>query len=436
MKAIQNKNIPVLLILLLLFSGAAIAQSEAIKSLNVGENVPDIDFQVDNYKDKTINFSQIKGKLIIIDLWATTCGGCIQAMPKMQRFQDIFGDQILIVLATRETKEKVQSVATKNENISNIKLPMIYGTDGLAGLFQYKWLPSHVWVDENGKIFYFSGSDLTTEENIRKYLNGEPIEIQVKQKNDISLSGNSSYQEQLIPYHRSTYGFSSFFTIHDPLKYNPPSSSNVKLIRHFPKSSHNTIQCVKATLGRLYTTAYNMRNVPMIFSRIVYEGNITNEMIEQEYHFEYSCDNTVNEDEFFRRARQNLDDYLGISSTIAQRPVKSLLLKKIPGQDKKMYSRKKDEEPKLYKNSYNNTVEITNIKLSDLTQEWRMFTSGMYAMKYPIFDDTGIDPDQPITFTMSLDWNDLEQVKQSLKPYGLTIEVVDKMMDCIVIYKK
>ena len=63
--------IGVMVILLPILSGA---QSQPVKALKIGDTVPDITItSVYNYPASTIHLSDLKGKLVILDFWATWC---------------------------------------------------------------------------------------------------------------------------------------------------------------------------------------------------------------------------------------------------------------------------------------------------------------------------------------------------------------------------
>src|SRR6516225_5369840 len=87
-----------------------------VKALNIGDQVPDLQFQnVLNYKAKTAKLSDFKGKLVILDMWSTSCTACISGFVKMQKLQNEFDGKIQILLVnphtfSNDSEEKVKSV--------------------------------------------------------------------------------------------------------------------------------------------------------------------------------------------------------------------------------------------------------------------------------------------------------------------------------------
>lgn len=53
---------------------------------------------------------ELEGKMVMIDLWSTSCGGCIASIPALNRWHRKYGDRLTIVGVAPEPKERVESV--------------------------------------------------------------------------------------------------------------------------------------------------------------------------------------------------------------------------------------------------------------------------------------------------------------------------------------
>lgn len=190
------------ILFLFAFIGTVKAQvssdSHARYPLTVGDMLPDLVLPgVINFSDTIIDLTTFNGKLVILDFWSIWCGSCIEYMPEMEALQNKFKDQIQIILVTNSTTEQVEKLFKTSSIARNIKLPSIIGDTTLTRMFEYRTVPTHVWIDENGKIIHFTDGATTTEENIRATLAGERLKIPIKKEyRDFSGLGNVSLLEE------------------------------------------------------------------------------------------------------------------------------------------------------------------------------------------------------------------------------------------------
>ncbi len=70
------------------FDLAAIAASQRLK-LNVGDSAPDFAFK--SFEGNLIRLSDMRGKYVLLDFWATTCVPCIKEIPELIATYEAFG---------------------------------------------------------------------------------------------------------------------------------------------------------------------------------------------------------------------------------------------------------------------------------------------------------------------------------------------------------
>ena len=118
---------------------------------------------------KLIDLKQLRGKVILVNFWASWCPPCVHEMPSMQRLQNRFftkGFTILGVNMAEEEKTVRHFLKTKVD----IQFPVLFDSEGLAlkrwGVFAF---PTSYIIDKKGKIRYaiFGGVDWE-KENITK----------------------------------------------------------------------------------------------------------------------------------------------------------------------------------------------------------------------------------------------------------------------------
>ena len=162
-----------------------------LKGLRVGDKMPDIPFgEVINNHTGKFRFSQLRNKLIILDFWNTNCPTCIDKFPEMEKLQEEFGDQIIIILVNPfETKTQIAK-RFSNYGGKKIKLPDLltivsskpYTTETVHEsmvfrLFPQRAVPHHVWIGKDGIIKLVGGAENTYAKKIADFLAGKEFYV-------------------------------------------------------------------------------------------------------------------------------------------------------------------------------------------------------------------------------------------------------------------
>lgn len=202
-----------LLALLCLF-GSAVAQNKN-SGLVIGDRVPDVVLTgMINHSSDQIRLSEFKGKLLIIDFWATWCSPCIAMFPKTDSLQKKFSDKMVFLPVTYQTKEEVTKLFSKASRLKNIRLPTVTGDKTLHELFPHKELPHYVWIGGDGLVKAITGTDEVNADNIQKMM--APSAPALVQKVDIIkvynrevplLLGDNSIEENVLQYQKVITSF-------------------------------------------------------------------------------------------------------------------------------------------------------------------------------------------------------------------------------------
>jgi peroxiredoxin len=110
-----------------------------------------IDFRLRNLEGDAVSLSNLRGKPVLINFWATWCPPCRGEMPFLQKIYDIYSDQGLEVLEIDigESAATIQQYMTAN----NLVLPVLIDSDRTVALdYGVTVIPLTFLVDQGGVI--------------------------------------------------------------------------------------------------------------------------------------------------------------------------------------------------------------------------------------------------------------------------------------------
>jgi thiol-disulfide isomerase/thioredoxin len=160
--------------------------AQTVKALGIGDTVPDITLtNVYNYPTSTIRLSDLKGKLVILDFWATWCGSCLSAFPEMRALKKTFGNDLNILFVnsfSNDEEAKVKSTFSrlKEQFGTIVDLPYVLKDSILSLYFPHRFIPHYVWLNQYHKVVAITHRNDVTEKNIREFLNGQTPSMAIK----------------------------------------------------------------------------------------------------------------------------------------------------------------------------------------------------------------------------------------------------------------
>ena len=128
---------------------------EARKQKMLTEKVDNIAplWKLTNAAGDSVSLSDFRGKIVILDFWATWCGYCALAMPMVNEFtQKMAGDSVIVIAV--DVWEKGRAKVQKFMKEKDYKMYLVYGNDELPKAYDFKGIPYICAIDRNGKIRY------------------------------------------------------------------------------------------------------------------------------------------------------------------------------------------------------------------------------------------------------------------------------------------
>ncbi len=112
------------------------------------------DFSYKDINDNEVKLSSMKGKVLVLDMWATWCKPCIGEIPHMKKLEEeMHGSDVLFVSISvdkEKDKEKWKEFVAK-EQLSGLQL-FASGGDDIMRFYQINAIPRFIVVDAQGKI--------------------------------------------------------------------------------------------------------------------------------------------------------------------------------------------------------------------------------------------------------------------------------------------
>ena len=134
------------------------------------KNISNLIFK--DHKEKEISFSDFKGKILLVNFWATWCAPCIKEMPSLDRLESkINGDfDVIAISVDRDGIEKVIDFFDENK-ISNLE-KFFDIKNSLAKEMNLYGVPTSFFVNKEGDLIgYYQGDMEWDNDTVINFIN-------------------------------------------------------------------------------------------------------------------------------------------------------------------------------------------------------------------------------------------------------------------------
>ncbi|WP_228446078.1 TlpA family protein disulfide reductase [Chryseobacterium gleum] len=158
-------------ILFLVFLSVSV---DAQKAIEIGKKAPEI--TMTKADGTAFSLSTLKGKIVLIDFWATWCAPCVEEQPELRTLYDTYSDNVknnqfeILGISLDRNKESWQKAIDRFGinwiQVSDLK----FWKSPVAKLYEVDELPFNIIIDGQGTILAknLHGKDL--EEFLKKSL--------------------------------------------------------------------------------------------------------------------------------------------------------------------------------------------------------------------------------------------------------------------------
>ena len=139
----------------------------------VADGVTAHDFSLEAHGGGTLQLSELRGKVVMLDFWATWCGPCKQEFPFLVKLAREFADRGVVLVAADQIESDSKAAVGVFLARTGIELPpnakVVYAPNTVFDQYQVQALPTLYFIDREGRIAHAIQA-LADEEMVRYHL--------------------------------------------------------------------------------------------------------------------------------------------------------------------------------------------------------------------------------------------------------------------------
>jgi len=154
--------------------GTALALSVTLVTAAITPQAPAPNFTLPTATGQNLALQEQRGRVVLINFWATWCGPCKQEMPHLNRLHEKYRSAGLVLLGINIDDDPRNGIAGAAK--LGLKFPVLLDADKrVSRLYDLSSMPSTVVIDRDGRVRYLhrgyrEGYELDYEQQIRELL--------------------------------------------------------------------------------------------------------------------------------------------------------------------------------------------------------------------------------------------------------------------------
>ncbi len=144
----RTRAVAVLCGLALAMAGAATVRAQSRPHSLVGHRAPA--FALKNFQQKTVRLSQYRGKVVLLNFWASWCAPCLAEMPTFVKWQHEYHGKLQVLGVNMDDKRPKAEAAVKKLKVD---YPVLVGSAHIGEKFGGVYgLPESFVIDAHGVV--------------------------------------------------------------------------------------------------------------------------------------------------------------------------------------------------------------------------------------------------------------------------------------------
>jgi thiol-disulfide isomerase/thioredoxin len=128
-----------------------LSRIETNKQLSALKSTPAIDFSGIDIDGAPIKLSDFKGKIIVLDFWATWCGPCKKEFPAYKKLEEEYGNDVHFISVAVWCDEEAWKTMAKSEGFKN-NIFLSKEMEAQIDNYLIKSIPRYIVIDKNFNI--------------------------------------------------------------------------------------------------------------------------------------------------------------------------------------------------------------------------------------------------------------------------------------------
>jgi peroxiredoxin len=150
------KFISIIACCLLMFSAQAAEPQQpklGYQLTALSEPVPAPGFTLEDMDGKIFSLKDYRGKVVLLNFWATWCPPCRREMPSIERLHQYFKNKDFVVLAVNQMESGDQVFTFTGDLGVDLTFPILFDKDSsVARAYAVQGLPTTYVIDKKGKV--------------------------------------------------------------------------------------------------------------------------------------------------------------------------------------------------------------------------------------------------------------------------------------------
>ncbi len=150
----------------------ALEGSNVRATLNTMQGKPAPELQLNGWiNSKALNLKQLKGKIVVLDFWATGCGPCIASIPHTNELMEKYSEKgvVIIGVCAQRGAEKIESTVKER----GIQYPVAVD-QGTNAAYKANSYPDYYIIDRKGVLRWADIVNRDVEKAIKHLLAEKP----------------------------------------------------------------------------------------------------------------------------------------------------------------------------------------------------------------------------------------------------------------------